>query len=99
MAEARLVLQDTGRLIAALERKAHLLGDVCGTDHAGVNCKRHDAVNLQLACQGKHGFLVDDAHVVILVAVAVGDVVGQVVDRDDVDAMAVGRLNHRQQVA
>ena len=99
LAEPGFVLQDTGGLVAALERQAHLLGRIGCCHDAGIDSKRHDAVNLQLLGQREHGVLVDDAHVVVLIAVPVGDIVRQVIYRNDVDAMTMRSLDDRQQVA
>ena len=99
LAETRLVLQDAGGLIAALEREAHFLGSIGGCHDTWIHGKGHDAVNLQFLGQLEHGLLVDNAYVVVLIAVLVGDVAGQVVHGNHMDAVAVGCLDDGQQVA
>ncbi len=98
LAEKRLVLQNAGGIVAALERQPHLLGHVGGGCHAGVHCMRKNTVDFKFASGLKDCILIDNADVAELIRILVRDVIRQVVRRNHVDAQFVGFFNHGEQV-
>ena len=95
LAEAVFVLKNAYRLIRSECRKTHFLLYVGGCDNAGVNAKRHDAVNLMLTSYSKNCFLVDNAYIDVFIGVSVRYIVGNIIASDDIVTETMCRLNYR----
>ena len=98
-AEASLVLKDRHRFVRPDIRQAHPVRHIGRRDDAGVAGKGHHAVNLQLLRQLQRRFLVDDAHVVVLVRDLMRVVVREIVAGDRVTAQRLRLPDHRDQIA
>ena len=97
-AKACLVLQDADGFIGADIRQAQLFGHIGGRHYARVAGKGHDAVHAEVPGQPFCRLKVGDADVVILVRIAVGDVVRQIVAGDRIQAKFLCLADDRQQI-
>ena len=94
-----LVLQNFNRLERTKRGKIHLVLYIGCRNDSRVTCKRHYAVNLKFTSSSKYCFFVDDAHIAILIAVFVGNVIRKIICCYHVITLLMSCFYHWQKVS
>ena len=97
LAEQCLVVQDDSCLVWTMAVESQFFCHIGDGNHCPFH-HRHYAVDLLFLCQLNQTVKVEYAHIVILISEGMCDIIGHIVDCQDIITEFVRLFNHRQQV-